>query len=297
MRRWWQVVVTAGLVAWCGVPAAAAQDLLARAVELQHAGRLDSALTVIEAAVLAEPNRAELQFRLGDIAGERASRGSRLSALGLARKSKRGFARAVELEPENPRYLESLAQFLSQAPAFAGGDRDSALALAEHLRRIDETRGTFLTVDVLRRGNDRQKLRADSVVDAFGRTHAGERVAQIRISGYYANSNRPERALAIHERLLGADSNDVVARYGVARNLVVLRRDPARAVGYMHRVLARPAPPPDGPTYQPAAAWWRMGQAFTQLAQTDSARIVFERSLAIDPQFRPARSSLDSLRP
>lgn len=279
------------------VPVAGAQDLLARAVALQRAGRLDSALTVIEAAARAEPDRAEVHFRLGDIAGQRAARGSRVSALGLARKSKRGFARAVELEPDNPRYLESLAQFLSQAPGFAGGDRDSALALAQRLRRIDEMQGTFLMADVLRRGNDRQKARADSVVEDFGRAHGGDRVTQLRVSGYYANTSRPERALAIHERLLAADSGDVVARYGVARNLVVLRRDPGRAIGYLHAVLARPVPPPSGPTYQPAAAWWRMGQAFTLLAQTDSARLAFERALAINPQFGPARLSLDSLRP
>ena len=274
---------------------AAAQDLLAQARALADRGRLDSAYVLIQRAAEAEPNRAEVHYWLGNIAGSRAGQVGGLGALGPARQSKRGFARAVELEPDNPRYLQGLIGFLSQAPGIVGGDRDSALVLAERLRRVDALSGTFLMADVLRRGNARDQARADSLVDAYGRTRGADRAVQLSVAGYYASTQRAERALAIDEQLLARDPRDVVARFGVGRNLVVLQREPRRAIEVL-RIVAATAPPAAGqPTFLPAAPWWRMGQAFVQLGLPDSARACYLRALAISPVFPPAQASLDSL--
>jgi tetratricopeptide (TPR) repeat protein len=273
-----------------------AQDLLTQAKALERRGRLDSAYTIIQRAAAAEPNRAEVHWWLGNIAGERAQQIGGLGAYGAARKCKAGYARAVQLEPDNPDYLEGLIGYLSQAPGIVGGDRDSALVLAEALRRIDETRGTFQMASVLLRGNRGEKASADSIMDAWGRAHEGDRVAQFRVAGHFAQSNQPERALAIHERLLARDPADVVAQYGVARNLVVLKRDARRALGLLGPLSSSTPPPPSGPSYQLPGVWWRMGQAYVQLGKPDSARTAYQQALVIAPQFRQARMSLDSLR-
>ena len=272
-----------------------AQDLVQQARDAARRGQLDSAYALIQRAVEAQPDRAEAHFWLGQIAGSRAGAQGGLGALGLARRSKEGYARAVELEPDNLDYLEGLAGFLGQAPGIAGGDRDSAVVLAERVRARDAARGTFLLADVLRRGDDAQKARADSLVEGYAGTRTADRLAQLRAAGFWAQTDRPERALAVQERLAARDTMDVVARYGVARNLVVLRRDARRALAIFRWVLTRPVPPPDGPSYVPAAAWWRLGQAYVQLGLSDSARAAYEEALRLLPQFAPARASLDSL--
>jgi tetratricopeptide (TPR) repeat protein len=274
---------------------AAAQDLLAQARALADRGRWDSAYVLIQRAADAEPNRAEVHFWLGSIAGSRAGQVGGLGALGPARKSKRGLARAVELEPDNPRYLQGLIGFLSQAPGIVGGDRDSALVLAERLRRLDAVSGTFQMADVLRRGNEREKTRADSLVDDYGRAHAADRAVQLSVAGYYASTQRVERSLAIDEQLLARDPRDVVARFGVGRNLVVLQREPRRAIELLRVVAAAPPPAAGQPSIPPAAPWWRIGQAFLQLGMPDSARAYYLRALAFSPVFPQAQASLDSL--
>jgi tetratricopeptide (TPR) repeat protein len=273
----------------------AAQDLLAQARALLERGRVDSAYTVIQRAAEAEPNRAEVHYWLGQIAGSRAGQAGGLGAFGPARVSKRGFARAVQLEPDNPRYLSGLIGFLSQAPGIVGGDRDSALVLAERLRHLDEVGGTFAMADVLRRGDVREKTRADSLVDAYGRAHGADRATQLSVAGYYINTQRVERGLAIDEQLLARDPGDVVARFGAGRNLVVLQRAPRRAIELLRVAAAAPPPPAGQPTFLPAAPWWRIGQAFLQLGMPDSARAYYQRALAITPAFRQAQLSLDSL--
>ena len=274
---------------------AAAQDLLAQARALADRGRWDSAYVLIQRAAEAEPNRAEVHFWHGSIAGSRAGQVGGLGAFGMARESKRGLARAVELEPDNPRYLQGLIGFLSQAPGIVGGDRDSALVLAERLRRLDAVSGTFQMADVLRRGNEREKTRADSLVDDYGRAHAADRAVQLSVAGYYASTQRVERALAIDEQLLARDPRDVVARFGVGRNLVVLQREPRRAIALLRVVAATPPPAAGQPSFSPAAPWWRIGQAFLQLGMPDSARVYYLRALAISPVFPQAQASLDSL--
>lgn len=288
-------VVAAAFIVCALPPAAAAQDLLAQARVLEDRGSHDSAWTLIQRAAAAEPNRAEVQFWLGSIACDRAERIGGIGAYGTARKCKAGFGRAVQLEPTNPDYLEGLLQYLSQAPGIVGGDRDSALVLAEAIRRMDERRGTLLMVDVLGRGNRREKARGDSIIDAWARSHEADRLEQLRVAAHYAQSERPERALAIHERLLARDHADAVAQFGVARNLVVLKRDPRRALGLLGP-LSVATPPPGSPSYAQYAVWWRMGQAYVQLGKPDSAVAAFQQSLRVSPSFRQAQLSLDSLR-
>ncbi len=284
------------LLALCALRPAAAQSLMEQAKAAQQRGRLDSAYTIIQLAAEAEPDNAAVQYALGDIAGSRAGQVGGLRAYGIARKCKQGYARAVALEPTNPNYLEGLIGYLSQAPGIVGGDRDSALVLAAALRRIDEWRGTSAMVGALLRGNAREKARADSVMDAYGRAHPGDRLAMVRVAGFFGGSERPERALPLYESALAHDSTDVVARFGVARNLVVLKRDPGRALGYLHYVAARPRPTGDNvPSYSAVGLWWRMGQAFVQLGMPDSARIAYTHALQVQPGFAGAQRSLDSL--
>jgi hypothetical protein len=100
----------------------------------------------------------------------------------------------------------------------------------------------------------------------------------------------------VHERLLAHDSTDVVARFGVARNLVVLKREPRRALSLLKAVAAVPRPPDQpGPTYSAVGLWYRMGQAWVQLGIPDSARIALTKALEVQPGFRGAQLSLDSL--
>jgi tetratricopeptide (TPR) repeat protein len=273
---------------------AAAQDLLAQArAELQR-GQVDSAWTTIQSAAEAQPNRAEAHYWLGQIAGARAGRVGGFGAFSMARRCKAGLARAVELEPENPTYLEGLAGYLAQAPGIVGGDRDSALALARHLRRLDASRGASLMADVLHRGNRDEQARADSIMEAFTPA-ATDRPGQVRLAVYWANTDRPERALAAWERLAARDTMDVLARYGIGRNLVVLKREPRRAIAQLLWVVRQPVPPGTGPSFPPPAPWWRLGQAYTQVGRPDSARAAYLRALEIRPQYPPARLSLDSL--
>jgi tetratricopeptide (TPR) repeat protein len=291
------------LAACCGacvvVPtrSARAQDLLLAARSAAERGSLDTVYNILLRAVEQQPNRAEAHFWLAEVAGTLAAQRWAVSAFFLAKRSKREFIRAVQLEPRNPLYIEGLGRYLARAPGIVGGDRDSARKLAVNLQRIDEMRGTSLLVELLWRSRiPADRVRADSLIEAFARSGAGGREGQIRLAMFFARSGKPERALPIGERLVAADSADALGQWVLGATLVSLRRDPRQAALRLRWALDHPPPvTTDGREYWPPALWWYLGQAYVQLGQADSARSCYREALRLEPKFRPAKAAMDSL--
>jgi pentatricopeptide repeat protein len=275
-----------------------AQDRLEQARGVFVRDQVDSAIGLLRRAAEAEPNRAEVHYWLGRIAAEKAMRVGLLRSIFVVRRGKAASSRAVALEPDNPDYLEFQADVLSALPGILGGNRDSALVLAMRLHRLDTTRGSRKVLDVLWRGNDRWRARHDSIVEMIGQSTLSDRTTQLMI-GSYCRENCLERALAIYQRLVERDSTDAYARFAAGRALVVLRREPRRAQGYLWataRGLERPLDfGPSFVRFTEGAPWWRLGLTYVQLGMSDSARICFEEALRVNPDLAVARRSLDSL--
>jgi len=284
------------------------QDLYARALAAAQRGQLDSAYALIRRAAEAEPDSAAVQFWLGEISAFKArSAGVSFAGFAAARRSKAGFSRAVSLAPDNPDYLQGLAEFLGQAPGIVGGDRDSGLALAEHLRQVDAVRGALVMADLRRRGKAPERALADSLVDALIVAYPEDRVAQGGAANYWAQTGRPQRGVTLYRKLVARDTTDGPARYGFARLLLAAGEEPRLAQAQLQYVLAHPAAMAvevgaagsttgRGFYFSPAGAWWRLGQTYRQLGMADSARLCYQRALALSPAMRQARMSLDSLR-
>lgn len=292
-----RTVSAAALVVGTAAPLAA-QGLFEQARSAAMRNQIDSAYRLLGRAAEAEPNRAEVHFWLAKVAGEKVVRRPIFLGIGAARRARTEAGRAVALEPDNPDYLGFLVEVFSRLPGILGGDKDSALVLAMRIHRLDAVRGARTVLDVLLRGNDRFRARHDSIVETISRSTAADRPTQLMIGSYCAD-RCPERALAIHRRLVERDSMDAFARYWAGRELVVLRRDPRRAQGYLWPVARGVRRPldfgPAGYTPTDGAALWRLGQTYVQLGMPDSARALFQEALRANAGLQGARRSLDSL--
>jgi predicted Zn-dependent protease len=141
-------------------------------------------------------------------------------------------------------------------------------------------------------------------------------------------AGEPERAVAIYRELLAEQPEDPAVRtllattlldlkkwpeadeqfavvaassdvrwalpavYQRARTRVVGRYEPEQAVAfledYVKRAPADAVPPP-------AAAWWRMGNAYEQLGRTGDARRAYQEALSLNPDDRQAKEALAAL--
>jgi len=94
------------------------------------------------------PNNAEVESNYAIVMASMAQQANIFKKLGYAKKSLAGFSKAVELEPENVNYRQSLMSYYIGAPGIAGGDNDLALQQALAIRQLDEMAGlqALLTV-------------------------------------------------------------------------------------------------------------------------------------------------------
>ena len=112
-------------------PTAEAYNLLCRAYfELAD---WDAAIPVCEKSIELAPDNGLYHLWLGRAYGEKADRAGFLSAVGLAKKVRTEFERAIELAPDSWEARTDLAEFYVEAPGIVGGGKDKARAQADQI--------------------------------------------------------------------------------------------------------------------------------------------------------------------
>lgn len=111
----------------------------------------------LEQAVRRNPASSTYHYWLGLAMGRRAEGMTgfgRFRAMGLAKKVKVHFERAVELDGANPDALEALQNFHLRAPGIAGGNKAEAKKLADRIKHLDEARGAIAWARSYEQGKD-----------------------------------------------------------------------------------------------------------------------------------------------
>ena len=100
----------------------------------------------LEQAVRKNPGSSKFHFWLGVAMGRRPEGMTgfgRFRAIGLAKKVKVHFERAVELDGSNLDALEALQNFHFDAPGMVGGNKAETRKLADRIKQLDEARGAI----------------------------------------------------------------------------------------------------------------------------------------------------------
>lgn len=103
----------------------------------------DKAVSSGEKAVATDPKNSAYHRWLGEAYGAKADHASMLSAYPLARKTRKEFETAVELDPRNFDAAQDLIEFDCTAPGIVGGGEDKAQPLIQKLMSLDEAEGHF----------------------------------------------------------------------------------------------------------------------------------------------------------
>ena len=100
----------------------------------------------LEHAVRKNPGSSKFHFWLGIAMGRRAESMTgfgRFRAMGLAKKVKVQFERAVQLDGSNLDALVALQSFHFDAPGIVGGNKAETRTLADRIKQLDEAWGAF----------------------------------------------------------------------------------------------------------------------------------------------------------
>src|SRR5215469_3608275 len=99
--------------------------------------RWDAAVSACERSVTLSPESSMKQLWLGRAYGEKAEHSSWFTALGLAKKTRASFEKAVDLDPNNVEARSDLSEYYIEAPGFLGGGTDKAAAQANAVQKLE----------------------------------------------------------------------------------------------------------------------------------------------------------------
>jgi tetratricopeptide (TPR) repeat protein len=266
------------------------QLLLAKSyLELQQH---DAAIKSAEKAVAIEPQNSIYHEWLGRAYGEKADHAGWFSAISLAKKTRKEFETAVQLDARNYSARQVLIEFDCSAPGLVGGGEEKALPQIKQLAEMDAAEGHYAA------GNCRRQKKDFAVTDEeFAKAlESNPKSAELiyDIGDYAVKRSQPERLLAVAdlgERLAPGDPRGKFYR-GVA--LVLKTANPGEAERLL-REYAKKAPTRSGYP-RPAAAHVWLGRLFEEQNRMEDAAKEFESALKLDPKNKMAQEALRRLK-
>jgi tetratricopeptide (TPR) repeat protein len=266
------------------------QLLLAKSyMELQEH---DPAIKSAEKAVAIDGQNSVYHEWLGRAYGEKADHAGWFSAISLAKKTRKEFETAVQLDGKNYSARQALIEFDCSAPGLVGGGEDKALPQIKQLAELDAAEGHYAA------GNCRRQKKDFAAADVeFAKALESEpKSAELiyDIGDYALKHNQPERLLAV------ADTGECVAPgdqrgkfyRGVA--LVLKKENPEEAERLLGE-YAKKAPMRSGYP-RPAAVHAWLGRLFEDQNKMEDAAKEFESALKLDPKNKMAQEAFKRLK-
>ncbi|MEO0576776.1 MAG: tetratricopeptide repeat protein [Pseudomonadota bacterium] len=249
--------------------------LLGRA--LVETNEFEDAYEQLEQVVELLPKNADAHYWFGAAAGSLAANVSMFKAAGYARKVKKSFTTAIELDPTHVPAHEGLIAFYTQAPAIAGGSRKKAIKTAEQLQKFAPIDGGLMLASVY---GSKQQEKAIEVLAAVAKRAPNDPRAMLRAGFIYQEDKAFEQA---HDSFTaastaGIDDPDTLterlaALYQIGRTAVFSKSRYAEGIKALEQYEAQfieysGAPP---------VAWakYRRGQLYTMAGDEDAARAAY----------------------
>jgi tetratricopeptide (TPR) repeat protein len=266
------------------------QLLLAKSyLELQER---DAAIKSAEKAVAIDPQNSIYHEWLGRAYGEKADHAGWFSAMSLAKKTRKEFETAVQLDGNNFSARQALIEFDCSAPGIVGGGEEKALPQIQQLAEMDAAEGHYAAGNCRRHKKD--PVAADEEFAKALESHPKSAELIYDIGDHAVKRGQPQLLLEVAdvgERVAPGDPRGKFYR-GVA--LVLKKENPEEAERLL-REYAKKAPLRTGYP-RPAAAHAWLGRLYEEQNKREEAAKEFESAVKLDPNNKMAQEALKRLR-
>ena len=209
-------------------------------------------------------------------------------ALSYARKAHHEFEVAVQYDPTNLVAQRDLIQYLTNAPAFAGGGEDKALAQIDALSKVDPREADLAHAQywVYKKNFDE--------ADKLYKTILSEKPKRVgvylEVAEYFRDREDGADMETAVEGAMKADPSDRRMSYyrGVAD--VLGKQRAAEAEQLLRNYLATMPQNSEAPSLASAHVW--LGRLFEQENRNTEAAQEYKAALGLDPHERDARDGL-----
>jgi tetratricopeptide (TPR) repeat protein len=269
-------------------PTAEAYNLLCRAqFEL---GAWDEGIPDCEKAISFAPDDGLYHLWLGRIYGEKADRAGLLTAMGLAKKVRSEFERAVELSPNNWEARTDLAEFYLEAPAIVGGGKDKARAQAALLAPLNPAMAHWVTGRIAEKDKDFAAAEREyrAAIDA---SHGGAR-AWVNLAGLYRHLNRFDEMEQALRSMESSPLDRPAALVDGAGMLLRTGREYSMAINLLRLYISSSNTVEEAPVFK---AHCMLGDLLEKQGDHKAAAEEYRAALALAHNYRPAQDGLNRM--
>src|SRR5260370_5797473 len=266
------------------------QLLLAKSyLELQEH---DAAIKSAEKAVAIDGKNSVYHEWLGRAYGEKADHASLFSAMSLAKKTRKEFETAVQLDERNFSARQALIEFDCSGTGMVGGGEEKALPHIKQLAEMDAAEGHYAAGNCRRHRKD--FTAADEEFKKALESNPKSPELIYDIGDHAMKRGQPEQLLEVADVGERAAPGDPRGKFykGVA---LVLKKESAKEGERLLEEYAKKAPMREGYP-RPAAAHLWLGRLLEQQSRMEDAKQELERALTLDPRNKAAQEALKRLK-
>lgn len=267
---------------------ALAYNLLCRAYF--SLGDWDRGIFDCERAVSLAPGNSRYHLWLGRIYGEKADKAGVLAAAGLARRVRREFEAAVQLNPADVDARTDLAEFYLEAPGIMGGGHDKAEKQADWLVRVDPAKAHWVRARIAEKKRD--LAAAEKEYEGAIQSSQGAASTWLNLGLFYRHRQRwgeMEQALA-HLRNARLDRPDALV--DAAEILISSQRALPEANRLLRAYLSSGSQVEQAPAFK---VHYLLGMLIEKLGDTQNAAAEYRSALDLAREFQPAQQALRRL--
>jgi len=245
----------------------------------------------IKRAIELQEDNSFYHLWLGNIYGNKVDEVSFFKKLGMAKKIKKHFSRAVELDEENYVAAMALFKYYLEAPGIAGGSKEKARQLAATLKEKDKDYGYRVYCDLYEKEKQyelAEKEHLAAIAEFPEKSHF-----RLKLGFFYQRRDEFGKAFELFEQMLADSSGNLNALYQVGRNGALSGQNLERAEEALKSYLQH-EPNSNSPSL--GAAHWRLGMVYEQMGKKEFAKKEYQQCLSLEPEFKQAKEALKKLK-
>ncbi|HWZ98574.1 MAG TPA: tetratricopeptide repeat protein [Candidatus Dormibacteraeota bacterium] len=252
----------------------------------------DRAIASAEQAVAIDPKSSVYHEWLGRTYGEKADHAGWFSALSLAKKARREFATAVDLNERNFSAMQALIEFDCSAPGIAGGGDDKAANEIEKIASLDVAEGHYARGNCRRQKKDFAEADAEFTKALASNPKSADLVYDI--GDYAMKRDQPDRLLRVVEAGEKLDPKDPRGPFYLAAAHILRAEKLTEAEQTIREYLSKVPRRNSYPS--PAMAHYWLGRLSESQKAKDSAIHEYEIALKLEPKNRYAAEALKRIK-
>jgi tetratricopeptide (TPR) repeat protein len=245
-----------------------------------------------ERCVAIDERSAECHLWLGNALGMAAQHASKFKLPFLARRTKKEFDRAVELDPDNVDARFGVLQYFMYAPGFLGGSADKAREQAAEIDKRSKLRGA-LAYGALA-DHDKNVKEAEAAYQRAIAAAPDSAAGYTQLANLYVRDKRWTDAFAMLDKARPRVPADANIDLNIARVAYVSGEQLAKGEDAAKRWLA--SPPKDATPGMQAVGHLRLGHIYEKTNRRELARAEYEKAVSLNPKNEDAKKALDGVK-